>query len=87
MNHMMKIVGPEAPRRGLPPRHPMTHRTRSLDYAVIILSGEIHMPLDDSEVGLKAGDVVVQWATNHAWVNCSGKSCLVAFMLIDSQEP
>jgi len=86
MNHMMKIVGAEAPKRGLPPRHPMMHRTRSLDYA-IILSGEIDMLLDDSEVHLKAGDVLVQQATNHAWVNRSGKPCRVAFILIDSQEP
>jgi len=86
MNHMMKIVGAEAPKRGLPPRHPMMHRTRSLDYA-IILSGEIDMLLDDSEVHLKAGDVLVQQATNHAWVNRSDKPCRVAFILIDSQEP
>jgi naringenin degradation protein FdeH len=86
MNHMMKIVGAEAPKKGLPPRHPMMHRTRSLDYA-IILSGEIDMLLDDSEVHLKAGDVVVQQATNHAWVNRSGKPCRIAFILIDSQEP
>ena len=86
MNHMMKIVGSEAPKKGLPPRHPMMHRTRSLDYA-IVLSGEIDMLLDDSEVHLKAGDVLVQQATNHAWVNRSGKPCRVAFILIDSQEP
>ena len=86
MNHMMKIVGAGAPKRGLPPRDPMMHRTRSLDYA-LILSGEIDMLLDDSEVHLKAGDVVVQQATNHAWVNRSGKPCRVAFVLIDSQEP
>jgi mannose-6-phosphate isomerase-like protein (cupin superfamily) len=86
MNHMMKIVGAEAPKRGLPPRHPMMHRTRSLDYA-IILSGEIDMLLDDGEVHLKAGDVVVQQATNHAWVNRSGKPCRVAFILMDSREP
>jgi naringenin degradation protein FdeH len=86
MNHMMKIVGAGAPKKGLPPRHPMMHRTRSLDYA-IILSGEIEMLLDDSEVHLKAGDVLVQQATNHAWVNRSGKPCRVAFILIDSQEP
>ena len=86
MNHMMKIVGAGAPKKGLPPRHPMMHRTRSLDYA-IILSGEIDMLLDDSEVHLKAGDVLVQQATNHAWVNRSGKPCRVAFILIDSQEP
>jgi naringenin degradation protein FdeH len=86
LNHMMKIVGPEAPKRGMPPRHPMMHRTRSLDYA-IIMSGEIDMLLDEGEVHLKAGDVLVQQATNHAWVNRSGKPCRVAFILMDSQEP
>jgi mannose-6-phosphate isomerase-like protein (cupin superfamily) len=86
MNYMMKIVGAEAPKRGLPPRHPMMHRTRSLDYA-LIMSGEIDMLLDEGEVHLKAGDVIVQQATNHAWVNRSGKPCRVAFILMDSQEP
>jgi mannose-6-phosphate isomerase-like protein (cupin superfamily) len=86
LNTMMKTVGTGAPKRGLPPRHPMMHRTRSLDYA-IVMSGEIDMLLDDSEVHLKAGDVLVQQATNHAWVNRSGKPCRVAFILIDSQEP
>ena len=86
MNQMMKVVGDHAPAKGLPPRHPMMHRTRTLDYAVI-LSGEIDMLLDDSEVHLKAGDVVVQQATNHAWVNRGKENCRVAFILIDSQEP
>ena len=86
INLMMKVVGDHAPAKGLPPRHPMMHRTRSLDYA-IIMSGEIDMLLDEGEVHLKAGDVVVQQATNHAWVNRSGKPCRVAFVLMDSQEP
>jgi len=38
-------------------------------------------------VHLKAGDVVVQQATNHAWVNRGRKPCRVAFILMDSQEP
>lgn len=50
------------------PRHPGMHRTRTVDYAVII-SGEIDLLLDDTDVHLKAGDVVVQCGTNHAWVN------------------
>src|SRR4029077_11821970 len=41
------------------PRHATMHRTRSIDYAVVI-SGEIDMLLDDSEVHLEAGDVLVQ---------------------------
>ena len=67
-------------------RHPFTHRTRSIDYA-IVLEGEIDMLLDDSEVHLKAGDVLVQQGTNHAWVNNSGANCRIAFVLIDAIEP
>ena len=67
------------------PRDPGMHRTRSLDYA-IVLSGEIDMLLDDSEVHLQAGDVVVQQGTNHAWVNRSERPCQIAFVLIDAKE-
>jgi len=83
---MMKIVGADAPAKGLPPRHPMMHRTRTLDYA-IVLSGEIDLLLDEVEVHVKAGDVVVQQATNHAWLNRGHEPCRIAFVLIDSQEP
>jgi mannose-6-phosphate isomerase-like protein (cupin superfamily) len=86
MNTMMKVVGAGAPAKGLPPRHPMMHRTRTLDYA-IIMSGEIDMLLDDQEVHLRAGNVVVQQATNHAWVNRGKEVCRVAFILMESQEP
>ena len=58
------------------------HRTETIDYA-IILSGEIHMLLDDVDVHLKEGDIVVQCGTNHAWVNRSSAPCKVAFILID----
>ena len=51
-------------------RHENTHRTRTIDYA-IVLEGEIDMLLDDTEVHVKAGDVLVQQGTNHAWVNNS----------------
>jgi len=63
-------------------RHPMMHRTETVDYA-LILSGEITMVLDDEEVLLKAGDVVVQCGTNHAWSNRSNAPCVIAFILID----
>ena len=74
------------PKRHLPPTHPLMHATRSIDYA-IIMSGEIDMLLDDSEVHFKAGDMLVQQATNHAWVNRGAEPCRIAFILIDSQEP
>ena len=67
-------------------RHVNTHRTKTIDYA-IVLDGEIDMLLDDSEVHVKAGDVLVQQGTNHAWVNNSGKPCRIAFILIDGKIP
>jgi len=68
-------------------RHPLMHRTETIDYA-IILSGEITMVLDDADVVLKAGDIVVQCGTNHAWSNRSKSPCVVAFVLIDGEfEP
>lgn len=63
-------------------RHPMMHRTETVDYA-IVLSGEITMILDDQDVLLKTGDVVIQCGTNHAWSNRSNAPCVVAFVLID----
>jgi mannose-6-phosphate isomerase-like protein (cupin superfamily) len=83
---LMKAVGQNAPRRGLPVSHPMMHRTRSVDYAVV-LSGEIDMVLDDSSVHLKAGNVIVQQATNHGWVNHGKEPCRMLFVLIDAEEP
>lgn len=68
-------------------RHPLMHRTETIDYA-IILAGEVTLVLDDSEVHLQTGDMVVQRGTNHAWSNRSGKSCIVAFVLVDGKfEP
>jgi hypothetical protein len=66
--------------------HPFMHRTKSIDYA-IVLEGEIDMLLDDTEVHMKAGDIMVQQGTNHAWVNNSGKVCRICFVLIDGVEP
>jgi mannose-6-phosphate isomerase-like protein (cupin superfamily) len=83
---MHHSLGDGVPKRGLPPRHPAMHRTRTVDYA-IVMQGEIDMLLDDSEIHLKAGDVLVQQGTNHAWVNRSTEPCRIAFVLIDSKEP
>jgi quercetin dioxygenase-like cupin family protein len=63
-------------------RHPLMHRTETIDYA-IVLEGEITMLLDKEDVVLRAGDVLVQCGTNHAWSNRSGKPAVVAFILID----
>lgn len=64
--------------------HPLMHRTETLDYG-IVLEGEITMILDKEETTIKAGDIVIQVGTNHAWANRSGKICRMAFVLIDGQ--
>jgi len=65
-------------------RHPMMHRTETVDYAVV-LEGEITLILDEGEVHLKAGDVVIQRGTSHAWSNRSGKNVKMLYVLIDGE--
>lgn len=78
------LGNPEASTFGDNKRHPFMHRTETIDYA-IILEGEMYCVLDDTEVLLKAGDVLIQCGTNHAWSNRSDKPCKVAFILIDGK--
>jgi mannose-6-phosphate isomerase-like protein (cupin superfamily) len=67
--------------------HPLMHRTETVDYGVVI-EGEVTLVLDDSEVQLKPGSVVVQRGTNHAWANRSGRPCRMLFVLVDGRyEP
>jgi quercetin dioxygenase-like cupin family protein len=83
---LAKVVGQNLAPGAKPPRHPGMHRTRSIDY-IIVMSGEIDMLLDDSEVHLKAGDVLVQQGTIHAWVNRGKEVCRIAVVLIDAKAP
>jgi len=64
--------------------HPLMHRTESVDYGIVI-EGEMTLVLDEGEVLLKAGSVVVQRGTNHAWANRSGQLCRMLFVLVDGQ--
>jgi mannose-6-phosphate isomerase-like protein (cupin superfamily) len=57
--------------------HPYMQRTRTLDFC-IVLEGEIVLVLDTQEVNLKAGEVVIQRGTSHAWSNRSTKPAVVA---------
>lgn len=57
------------------------HRTRTLDY-VVVIEGEIVLVLDDSEVVLGPGEVVVQRSTDHAWENRTDKVTRMAFFHI-----
>jgi quercetin dioxygenase-like cupin family protein len=84
-NEILRAMGIDPATQGYP-RHANTHRTKTIDYA-IVLAGEIDMLLDDTEIHVKAGDVLVQPATNHAWANNGTKPCRIAFILIDAKTP
>ena len=87
-----RILGTPPPRNGtrfavndIPPgRTGAMHRTDTVDY-VIVLSGELEMRLDAGSVRLKAGDVVVQRGTHHAWINPGPAPARVAFVLVDAE--
>lgn len=60
------------------------HRTESIDYG-IVLEGEITLILDDSEVTARAGDIVIQRGTDHAWANRGETIARVAFVLVGGE--
>jgi mannose-6-phosphate isomerase-like protein (cupin superfamily) len=80
--HLMRIIRIHPPSRG--GHRTAMHRTKTLDYAVVI-EGEIVLILDDSEVVLRKGDVSVQRGTDHAWENRTDQETLMAFFHIDAE--
>ena len=65
-------------------RHPLMHKTDTLD-AIILVKGEVDLLLDDGEAKrLKPGDVVIQRATNHAWVNHGKETALLVALLVNA---
>jgi hypothetical protein len=60
------------------------HRTKSLDYGVVI-EGEIVLIFEDTEVVLKKSDIVVQRGTNHAWENRSDSVARMAFFHVNAE--
>ena len=60
------------------------HVTDSVDYA-ILLSGELWMELEEGEVHLRPGDVLIQRSTNHNWVNKGTVPAIICFILISTE--
>ncbi|KAK6380115.1 hypothetical protein LTS17_005303 [Exophiala oligosperma] len=69
-----------------PDNNPMMHRTKSLDYGVV-LEGEVEMILDSGEVRkMKRGDIAIQRGTMHAWKNPSKTEwARMMFVLLDCE--
>jgi mannose-6-phosphate isomerase-like protein (cupin superfamily) len=79
--HLLRIIEIYPPSRG--GKRTVMHRTSTVDY-VVVITGEIVLVLDDSEVTLRQGDVVVQRGTDHAWENRSSEPARMAFFHIDA---
>ena len=82
--HFESIGSPDASTYKPGASHPFMHRTETIDYG-IVLEGELVLIVDRGETTVRAGDIVVQRGTNHAWANRSGKNCRIAFILIDGK--
>jgi quercetin dioxygenase-like cupin family protein len=68
------------------PDAPGMDTTDSMDY-VMVVSGEVTLELDDGEqTVLRAGDVVIQNSTRHAWRNHGTKSCTIIGVAIGADR-
>ncbi|EJL95223.1 cupin domain-containing protein [Pseudomonas sp. GM102] len=67
--------------------NPGMHTTPTIDYGVI-LEGEMWLELDNGESRLvKAGEIVIQNGTRHAWRNKSDRIARALFVMIGTAPP
>ena len=70
-----------------PGTEPVMHRTKSLDYGVV-LEGEVELVLDSGETRrMGRGDICVQRATMHAWRNRSETEWVRMLYVLTPCEP
>lgn len=81
---VFEAMFPDARHQPSNPRHAGMHITATVDYA-IVLQGEITAIMEENETVLRAGDILVQRGTNHAWANMTDRIARVAFVLIDAR--
>jgi len=68
------------------PENPGMHTSDTVDLDYVI-SGEVWLELDDGhEVHLKAGDLVIQNGTRHAWRNRGSEPCRMVICLIGARR-
>lgn len=67
-------------------RHPLMHSTPTVDY-IMLLTGQVSLLLDEGEpVPLQPFDVVVQRATNHAWLNTGTTTAVLMSVMVGLRE-
>lgn len=62
------------------------HTTPTVDY-VYVLAGQITVILQEGEVELRTGDVLIQRGTVHAWSNRGSVPCIMLGVLVDAVNP
>jgi hypothetical protein len=73
------------PARGDTSRHPLMHKTPTVDY-IVLLSGEISLVLDEGEpIALKPFDAVVQRGVGHSWLNTGSEPALLVAVMVGGQ--
>jgi quercetin dioxygenase-like cupin family protein len=78
------VGAPEASTYSPQAPHPYMQKMRAIDFA-IVQEGEIVLVLDTQEVSVKAGDIVIQRGTNHAWSNRTSGPAVVAICSHDGR--
>jgi len=58
------------------------HLTSTID-VIVLIKGNVRLVLDEEETVLRAGDVVIQRGTNHAWICEGSEPALLVAVLID----
>jgi mannose-6-phosphate isomerase-like protein (cupin superfamily) len=66
-------------------RHPGMHVTSTLDY-VLVLEGAPIAVMEEGEIALRPGDVLVQRATPHAWKNPGSAPAVLIVVMIGLTE-
>ncbi|WP_432258366.1 cupin domain-containing protein [Cupriavidus sp. TMH.W2] len=64
-------------------RHPMMHRTDTLDI-VFVVRGEVYLITDVDEIRCTPGDCVIVRGTNHAWSVRGTEPCLMMGVMLDA---
>ena len=61
------------------------HASKTLDY-VFCLAGEMTCIMEDGEVTLKPGDVLIQRGTQHAWSNRTDEPAMLGFVMLGAPD-
>jgi quercetin dioxygenase-like cupin family protein len=64
---------------------PGMHRTATMDM-ILVVSGACILELDEGEVKLNAGDVLIQSGTMHAWQNPFDQPCRLLAAIVGARN-